>query len=600
MPPKKNPLRGRGRPRKLAKNSEEPHTNGNEPSQNGLTSRKSGPQRSRDGLPGIKYIPLRHNFSSDESDDSVNPSIRSSQPQSMLGLHNTLKQLLSAGNGPSTEPSVSLKTPTKRMDAPRPHATGASGDSPINLASTPISRLKRVAAQLNSPDSWAPSPAHFHDVTEGLPRPKRSRNAPQAAKPKRGPGRPPKLAQEKNRTMKKAAGAVSQSPESPDLNHGPKETPESLEASRHQSRPDPRAYSEQVSHHLVDLTADDSGDFVGSNRRRSSYNNRGKRQLSVGNGFSSKPHAEVSAEEYYKLLDPSMPEPNQMRQLLTWCFKKSLESNEDPDVLVSKDADTAKGIAKIIKQELLADLAKGTISTSWYSMKDLPTELAGKRVIKPNPLNESNKESIEVFKRKLRLLELEKLQWREALDSHLRRIVGLTAISKRIGNHGKDNKQQDQQAGGMEDSGESKARDPTRESEELHVGADTNNAPCADMSALREYLQHRKGGKDILDQVFGDPNSSLVDRLENATKNSEEMLRNTLPSNMDQLFHILYQLKQSLGLLSRVKLDLLSAQVAKLVKSFMDRNEKTEKWSHLSTRNLMKGIALLDLSRRKT
>lgn len=168
-------------------------------------------------------------------------------------------------------------------------------------------------------------------------------------------------------------------------------------------------YEEQVSHHTLELQDDLKG-------RRTSYHNRGKRVSSIGNGFEGEPHDSVDVSEYYKFLNNLMPDPNRMRQLLIWCFKRALQNQ--PHV-----PETARGIAKVITDEILEGLTNGHISTSWYN-RPAHAEADVKTVV-PNPLNVANEENVRLFQEKLADLKKQRQQWDAAYKRALKPLEGI-------------------------------------------------------------------------------------------------------------------------------------------------------------------------------
>lgn len=278
-------------------------------------------------------------------------------------------------------------------------------------------------------------------------------------------------------------------------------------------------------------------------KRRSSYSNRGKRILSIGNGYVAKPHSEVSATEYYKLLDSSMPEPSQVRQLLGWCFRKKLEEDKESDS-VSPEGETARGIAKIIKHELLKDLVDGTISTSWYSRKDeaQDNKLAGRRIIRPNPLNESNKENIEIFNQKLRQLKDEKQEWYDGFERCVAPLEGLT----------------------IKDT----------DADEL------------------ELAKHVSSHGHIREDVIGE---GLLEKLQSGADEAKQCVPEKLEESVDLLYHLLYQMGQTVKLVSKVEKDRLQTQVSKVVEKFMTRDNRSDvPTRHITVKELLRGISRLD------
>ncbi|KAF8001166.1 hypothetical protein HF325_004955 [Metschnikowia pulcherrima] len=123
-----------------------------------------------------------------------------------------------------------------------------------------------------------------------------------------------------------------------------------------------------------------------------------------------------------------MSEPNRMRQLLSWSFRKSISTEKSEDSDASGETRTAEGVAKAIELELLDDLMNGAVATSWYSLNE-DTQggdlVPGTTIVRPNPLNETNKESIEVFKNKLDCLRTEKVELLNAFESGVKSVEGL-------------------------------------------------------------------------------------------------------------------------------------------------------------------------------
>ncbi|EEQ37313.1 putative kinetochore protein [Clavispora lusitaniae] len=468
-------------------------------------------------LPGIKHMPSRKRFEASDSDSDsaeTNP-VRSSQ--TILGTHNSLKQLLSAPAAatPKKVPKKRGRKPKRQQNAP---------DSPMNTASTPISRLEQATALLDSPNSAKRSSIKFDDIDE------------QPAPKKRGRGRPRKNPLPVDTPQILPRRKVSKAPRQ--IKKAPSRVTASVFAD------DSDSFVEQVSHHTLDLA---DGPSDGPAKRRTSYNNRGKRVSSVGNGYEGKPHSEVPESEYYKMLDSDMPEPSRMRQLLVWCFRKKLESDNDGEGGSDGVSDTARGISKIIKQELLDDLVDGAISTSWYSRgQQSDTEVSGKRIIRPNPLNESNKESMEIFTRKLRQLEGEQDTWRHAFERSVEPLKNLVVRS----------------------DGE-------------------------DRETLAEYLD-KPGTREMVTEVL---RNQLIQRLENNRAAAQASVKDELQPAVDGLYHLSHRMKSGVELVGRVERERLSSQVAHMVRRYMDR-ARGRGVTPLSSRDLLRGISRMDAPER--
>ncbi|RGB27604.1 Mis12-Mtw1 protein family-domain-containing protein [Rhizophagus diaphanus] len=98
-------------------------------------------------------------------------------------------------------------------------------------------------------------------------------------------------------------------------------------------------------------------------RRRSSLDKRGKRASSIGNGFIAKPHPDISHKEFYRHIQPDLPGPIRLRQLLAWCGQRTLENQKS-------EYENAFKIAKILEADILNDIMDSKINTSWYHRND--------------------------------------------------------------------------------------------------------------------------------------------------------------------------------------------------------------------------------------
>ncbi|KAF2023550.1 hypothetical protein EK21DRAFT_80629 [Setomelanomma holmii] len=133
--------------------------------------------------------------------------------------------------------------------------------------------------------------------------------------------------------------------------------------------------------------------------RRSSTGLRGRRASSlIDSGMSNAlPHSEVEAQDFYKYIEQSLPEPRRMKQLLTWCGSRALPEKPSGDV---KNANAIMA-ARAIQQELIDDFASKPELSDWFSRK-------------PNPQNEKNRATLQELEEEVKRLEEEKAAW-EAL-----------------------------------------------------------------------------------------------------------------------------------------------------------------------------------------
>lgn len=170
-------------------------------------------------------------------------------------------------------------------------------------------------------------------------------------------------------------------------------------------------YVEQISHERIQLAESPKRQKSG-NRRRTSYYNRGKRLSSIGNGFEGLPHDDVSTQDYYKLLNSDLPEPQRIRQLLVWSMRKRYQQEEHRS---GNDDQTAVNIAKVIKDEVIQQLVLGEINVNWYNRSQ--TQEPVLEVILPNTLNQQNESNLAKFKEKLQDLIHEQHQWHASYQS---------------------------------------------------------------------------------------------------------------------------------------------------------------------------------------
>lgn len=485
-------------------------------------------------------INKRTNFDLDvDSDgDSTIDDPKPRLSQTILGAHNSLKQLLSGPSLSQPEAVTPPRMPRKRGGRPPKNAVQStkpitSASTPIsnhNDASTPISRLKEASAKLGSPESWHRRLSiHFDDIEDvealPIPLPKRQAQAQEQPPPKRKRGRP-----RKNPVIAtKPPHAPIESPSIlPKLKPRPRKP-------RVAAKPPDGGYKERTLIHEFD-DADDP------NTRRSSYGMRGKRVLLIGNGFVGKPHSEVAPTEYYKMLDSSMPEPSRMRQLLSWCFRKTLDQAKDSSEPTGDS--TARGIARVVTHELLDDLMAGQISTSWYGRRSAGANhnLSGRKILKPNPLNESNKENLEIFTTKLRQLQAERRQWNAAFSVSLAPIKGLA----------------------------------------VDVSADSKP------EVLSRHLMNRDGTEQIVDDVLGE---GLVNQVHANLEQTKVAASEKLLNLVDRLYHMLHRMALGVELAGQLEENFLRELVAETVRNYITRDVAH---GQLRNKDLLRGIAKLD------
>ena len=305
-------------------------------------------------------------------------------------------------------------------------------------------------------------------------------------------------------------------------------------------------------------------------KRRSSYHNRGKRLLSIGNGFVGVPHDTIPPSDYYKLLDNSLPEPHRMRQLLIWCFKKKLDQEDkEKNDTTSVEDKTLMNIAKVIKEEIMTDLVNGEIETSWYNKdnksyrdnvisknKSISHDKGSKLL--PNPLNVKTLENIQIYQQKLKELRNEREEWDKSLDKHCKDIT-------------------------------------------------LNNFPSIkkDSGIIKE-----EDGDERVQEIFKE---SLLKKIENSIHEVEE-IPNHIENSIDKVFNTAYRLHKGHELIESIQRNQLNGEISSVVKdcvtgremgSAEDKEPETKQKPNQNdtfwpvsrsptTKELLRGIARLD------
>ncbi|OJD30606.1 mis12-mtw1 family protein [Diplodia corticola] len=172
----------------------------------------------------------------------------------------------------------------------------------------------------------------------------------------------------------------------------------------------------------------DSGTSNGGQQLPDSNGSGGPGNLLLDNQADDKdelavPHAEVPAEDFYKHIEQSLPEPRRMKQLLTWCGTRALTDKPSGEV---KDA-SAVMAARAIQQELLNDFASKSEMSNWFDREDVePAAL----VKKPNPRNLENATKLEQLEQEVKRLQEEKKAWESLLKTPSLTSLSSTPTSK--------------------------------------------------------------------------------------------------------------------------------------------------------------------------
>lgn len=304
------------------------------------------------------------------------------------------------------------------------------------------------------------------------------------------------------------------------------------------------------------LALHDHSESSGSIKRRQSYINRGKRISSIGNGFAGEPHKDVPVSDYYKLLDTSLPAPDRMRQLLIWTMKKQLETDDD---LLRQDPPaipTAASIVRVIKEELINDLIDKKISTSWYDKKS-SSSVSGRIITVPNPINESNRQNIELYSKKLKELKRQKEQWKDVFTQSIARI------------------------------------------EPLQIAL-----PVDDLQ-LKKYLETEKKKTDMGLSVI---DGSMALQVEQNFQNVKTLLIN-LPPIVDKLYYSSYQFNQASKLVSFIEESKLGPEISQYLQSYISATnhppkqeavakEVAEPTKKFDTMDLLKTICYVETKRK--
>lgn len=364
------------------------------------------------------------------------------------------------------------------------------------------------------------------------------------------------------------------------------------------------SYEEHVTHHTIDLQGPESlvpGPLAPSEPagRRTSYNNRGKRILSIGNGFVGTPHDDVSPKEYYKLLDGSMPEPQKMKQLLLWCLNYKLDNetndydhkpndykhndykhndhkhndhkpndykhkhqNQNPQI-----DSTVKNIAKVIKGEVIEDLRNGNITTSWYDRPPTHEEVGSKEIVLPNPLNKQAKEGIKVYKKELDRLIKERKEWAKVTTG-----TATTALA--------ESKDEPNESGTKVSTGLTRLN---------HLKSLKPNVSSSDIEV--ESLESPLNS--VADQ-------SLINQMDEIHKDITN-LPNKIETSIDKLHLITYQMKKVYELIEQYKNSQLEPKVSNLIKEYINKwkyqGENDSMWTTgrlLGVEELLRGIAKIE------
>ncbi|KAF3933142.1 hypothetical protein ABW19_dt0204648 [Dactylella cylindrospora] len=163
--------------------------------------------------------------------------------------------------------------------------------------------------------------------------------------------------------------------------------------------------------------------------RRSSLGLRGRRASSLTNGCigtrdtyfqrnsvfvqslmqvaTAAPHPDVQPKDFFKHLDAEMIETQRMQQLLAWCSKRALSDKRAR----GRDAQSnARAAARVIEEEILADLTEKKLNVNWWDAAE-KTDERQEVPKKPHPRNEDHERKIAALEQQLNELKKEKQAW---------------------------------------------------------------------------------------------------------------------------------------------------------------------------------------------
>ncbi|KAG0258868.1 hypothetical protein BG011_003004 [Mortierella polycephala] len=149
-------------------------------------------------------------------------------------------------------------------------------------------------------------------------------------------------------------------------------------------------------------------DMRGANRR-SSLVMRGKRASSIGNGFHTQPHPSIDPRTFFRHISADEPPPIRMKQLMAWCARKTIDSQ-------NSRSQSALKLAKQIEEEALTMLIAGRFSVSWYS-RPLDTEPIRVVPKKPHQQNVDNLRKLKECEAQIAKLRKEDEEWTRVIST---------------------------------------------------------------------------------------------------------------------------------------------------------------------------------------
>lgn len=126
--------------------------------------------------------------------------------------------------------------------------------------------------------------------------------------------------------------------------------------------------------------------------RKESFSLRGKRKSSYGE-LQSTVHDDVAPEDFSKHVSPDLPDPVRLRQIIVYALQKEMSQMKpsSSDSIKSDQMSADKMVdlgVQMLMEELMMDLLKKKVNTSWYHRPRSSRETEPVLIIQPNPMNE--------------------------------------------------------------------------------------------------------------------------------------------------------------------------------------------------------------------
>ncbi|CAG8545961.1 4908_t:CDS:2 [Ambispora gerdemannii] len=125
----------------------------------------------------------------------------------------------------------------------------------------------------------------------------------------------------------------------------------------------------------------------------------------VSNNNKVKLHANLDEHEFYRHVDPQLPGPIKMKNLIVWCGQRAIEKQKSQENSSEKHI---LSIAKVVQEEILSKLMNGNINISWYHRKDKYAKEPPKQ---QHPRNIQNENRLKDYEETIANLRAEDQLW---------------------------------------------------------------------------------------------------------------------------------------------------------------------------------------------